>query len=101
MQIVKVSKIKKGLTFVNELKESEEPLKCPKCAIVHIISAVDKKMYVDVLGVQDVKNRLKKKVDVHEQKIFVGSSAKKDKSQSRAVSLAENSAMCHICIPSS
>jgi hypothetical protein len=50
-----VTKIKKGLTFFNELGEGEEPLKCPKCNIVHIVGNLDRKMYETVMGVEELK----------------------------------------------
>jgi hypothetical protein len=46
------------------LSEGEEPLKCPKCAVVHVITSTDKKMYADVLGVEEIKERMKKRFDI-------------------------------------
>ena len=52
MNLVKLTKIKKGLAHLHgQSKEEGEPLKCPKCAIVHMVTDEDKKMYEDVLGV--------------------------------------------------
>ncbi len=64
LSIVKVTKIKKGLTFFNELSEGEEPLKCPKCNIVHVVGKIDKKMYETVMGVEELKERIKKRSDL-------------------------------------
>jgi len=50
-----VTKIKKGLTFFNELAEDEDPLKCPKCKIVHVIGKFDKSMYETVMGVDELR----------------------------------------------
>ena len=64
ISIIKVTKIKKGLTFFNELGEEEDPLKCPKCKIVHVVGKLDKKMYDTVLGVEELKLRIKKRTDL-------------------------------------
>ncbi len=59
LNIVKLTKIKKGLSHLHgQRKEEGEPSKCPKCAIVHMVTDEDKKMYEDVLGVQEIKERL-------------------------------------------
>ena len=78
LQIVKVSKIKKGLTVFTELQEGEEPLKCPKCAIVHIVTPLDKKMYEDVLGIEELKSRIRKKQDMTTQSLVQKSGKKQD-----------------------
>ena len=36
-------------------------LKCPRCAVGHLISEVDKKMYSDVLEITDAKEKLLKR----------------------------------------
>jgi len=42
-------------------QNSNEVLKCPRCAVCHIVSEVDKKMYADVLEVIQAKETLRKK----------------------------------------
>jgi len=34
---------------------NEEPLKCPRCSVVHLVAEADKKMYEDVIEVDDAK----------------------------------------------
>lgn len=102
LSVIKVTQLKKGLTLFDELNDNEEPLKCPKCGVVHIIGPVDKKMYAEVQGVEEVRQRLRKRVEATSlsQKPLSVASAK-DRSKSKEINLATNMALCHICIPSS
>lgn len=44
--------MKKGLTNQHGAqKEDGEPLKCPICAVIHLATEADKKMYQEVLDV--------------------------------------------------
>ena len=75
MSIIKVTKIKKGLTFFNELGDEDDPLKCPKCKIVHVVGKFDKAMYNTVMGVEELRSRIKKRTDVKGQKLTRGQEA--------------------------
>ena len=35
--------------------EGEEPLKCPKCLIVHIVGPEEHKMYEEIIKVEELK----------------------------------------------
>ena len=44
------TKIKKGIAKLHGAQDGE-PLKCPKCTIVHMVTDQDKKIYEEVIGV--------------------------------------------------
>lgn len=48
--MVKLTKIKKGIAKLHGAQDGE-PLKCPKCTIVHMVTDQDKKIYEEVIGV--------------------------------------------------
>ena len=39
----------------------QEPLKCPKCSLVHIITEKENKVFEEVLGYETIKERVKKR----------------------------------------
>ena len=57
---------------MQELNDDEEPQKCPKCKIVHIVTSVDKKLYETVLGVEEFRDRLRKRTDTKTSKLSRG-----------------------------
>ena len=65
MSLVKVTKIKKGLVVFNDCDQDnstgEVPLKCPKCNLVHLISEDEIAVYEEVMGVDAIKERVKKR----------------------------------------
>ena len=66
--LIKVTKIKKGLVMFNEVEADnmavEEPLKCPKCNIVHLIDEKLLAEFEEVVGVDAIKERVKKRNEV-------------------------------------
>lgn len=57
---------------------------------MHVVSNVDKKMYETVLGVEELKERIKKRSDVKGSKLTRGSAE---------VQLMQNLALCQVCVP--
>ena len=43
---------------------NQEPLKCPKCNLVHLLSDQDTQVYEEVIGVEAIKERVKKRNEV-------------------------------------
>ena len=65
--MIEVSQVKKGIELFTGLTQQNEVLKCPRCAVCHAVSEVDKKMYNDVLQITLAKETLRKK---NEQKFL-------------------------------
>ena len=42
----------------------EEPLKCPKCNLVHMMTEKEKAVFEEVIGVEAIKERVKKRNEV-------------------------------------
>ena len=69
--LIKVTKIKKGLVVFNDAGRededaipTEEPLKCPKCNLVHLVGPSDTQKFEEVVGVDVIKERVKKRNEV-------------------------------------
>ena len=54
-QLTKITRIKKNAAPLTEMLEGEEPLKCPKCLIVHIVGPEEHKMYEEIIKVEELK----------------------------------------------
>ena len=69
-----MSKIKKGLVVFNtpelQSEPGQEPLKCPKCSIVHIMTEKEKKIFEEVLGFETIKERVKKRNQIKLYNLF-------------------------------
>ena len=74
LNLIKVTKIKKGLVMFNDSDPSqmplEEPLKCPKCNLVHLVSEEDTKKYEYVLGVEAIRERMLKRNEIKLQSLY-------------------------------
>ena len=72
--LIKVTKIKKGLVIFNDANleklPDEEPLKCPKCNLLHMITEKEKAVFAEVVGVEAIKERVKKRNEVKLQNLY-------------------------------
>ena len=48
----------------------EEPLKCPKCNLVHLVTNVEKDLYEEIIGIDAIKERVKKRNEVKLQNLY-------------------------------
>ena len=93
MNLIKITKIKKGLVLFNDVNTEvvnsqgmeEEPLKCPKCNLVHLITSEDREKFEEVIGVDHIKERVKKRNEVKLQNLY-----KNAESESPEVQLRNN-----------
>ena len=72
----------------------EEPLKCPKCNLVHLVTGEEQKIYEEVIGVDAIKERVKKRNETKLQNLY-----KNVDSDTPEVQLKQNVQLCHICPP--
>ena len=98
LSLVKVTRIKKGLFVFNENdtqnSSEQQPLKCPKCNIVHLVTEADLLKYEEVMGVDEIKERVKKRNEVKLLSLY-----KTAESTSPEVQLKQNVQLCHLCPP--
>ena len=77
--LVKVTKIKKGLVVFNDVELdmmlNEEPLKCPKCNLVHLVGPEEIQKYEEVAGVDAIKDRVKKRNEVKLNSLYKSADA--------------------------
>ena len=96
--LIKVTKIKKGLVVFNDTDQdlipNEEPLKCPKCNLVHLVGPSDTQTYEEVAGIDAIKERVKKRNEVKLQSLYRSADA-----VSPDVQLRSNVQLCHLCPP--
>ena len=46
------------------------PLKCPKCALVHLVGEAETKVFEEVIGVEAIRDRVKKRNEVKLQNLY-------------------------------
>ena len=96
--LIKVTKIKKGLVIFNDANlenlPDEEPLKCPKCNLLHMITEKEKAVFAEVIGVEAIKERVKKRNEVKLQNLY-----KDEHSRDPEIQLKVNIQLCHHCPP--
>lgn len=93
LKMINVSQSKKGIELFTGLTQENEVLKCPRCAVCHVVSEVDKKMYNDVLQIIIAKETLRKK---NEQKFLALYKASEPNKADGTTSFS----LCQVCIPS-
>ena len=96
--LIAVTKIKKGLVVFNDPDQEnvpdEEPLKCPKCNLVHLVNETHISVYEEVIGVEAIKERVRKRSEMKMQNLY-----KNVDSESPEVQLRQNQQMCNVCPP--
>lgn len=70
LSLIKVTKIQKGLGLITNVEDDCQPVKCPKCNLVHMCDEDKLKTYAKVLESEAIREKVKKNHEVKLQGLF-------------------------------